>query len=202
MENKQKQIAVVKSPNKDAHARKGHGFSLEEIKQAGISIDTMRKSKIRIDYFRKSANPDNIKTLKSLEIPSSGKKKKKPFVKKEKKRTPYKPKGEKKKAKPKISPTKPTPKPIKKEKVKPTKKEKVIPPKVEKIKKLPIETTGKPLTEIPGLGAATAKKFNELGVDCIEALCEENPEELAPLVKGVSVERLKKWIDEGKELIQ
>ncbi|MFW9901496.1 MAG: helix-hairpin-helix domain-containing protein, partial [Candidatus Thorarchaeota archaeon] len=149
---------------------------------------------VQIDYFRRSANPDNIKMLKSLEIPSLDKKKKKPFVKKEKKRTPFKPKEIKKKAKSKISPAKTVPKPVKKEKVKPTKKEKA--------EKVPIQSTGKPLTDLSGLGTATAKKFIELGVDTIEVLCEENPEELATLIKGVSEDRIKKWIEEGKELIK
>jgi hypothetical protein len=52
------------------------------------------------------------------------------------------------------------------------------------------------------LGAATAKKFIELGVDTVETLCKEDPEELAQLIKGVSAERLKKWIEEGKEIIK
>jgi len=143
---------------------------------------------------------ENSRTIISLF--SLDRKKKKPFVKKEKKRTPFKPKEIKKKAKSKISPAKSVSKPIKKEKVKPTKKEKAIISKVEKEEIVPIQSKGKPLTDLSGLGATTAKKFNELGVNTIEALCEENPEELAQLIKGVSEDRIKKWIDEGKELIQ
>ena len=66
---------------------------------------------------------------------------------------------------------------------------------------MPSPVTGIPLTELSGLGAATAKKFIELGVTDVEALCKEQPEELALLIKGVSVDRLKKWIEEGKGLI-
>lgn len=204
MESKPNPVALVKSPAKDAHIRESQGFSLKEIKEAGKSIDLLRSAKIKIDYFRKSVHPENIKVLKSLELKSVDKKKKKPFAKKEKKRTPFKPVEERAKVKVKKivkekskgTPVKSVPKT--KEKAKPTKKEKEISPKIEKV---PIQATGKPLTDLSGLGAATAKKFIELGVDCIEALCKEKPEELAPLVKGVSVERLKKWIDEGKELV-
>ena len=202
MVNKLNQVALVKSPGKDAHIRRGNGFSLEEIKQAGISINNLKKKQVQIDYFRKSANPDNIKILKSLELSSSDRKKKKPFVKKEKKKTTFKPEELKKKEKPKKSTTKPVSKPVKKEKVKPTKKEKTIIPKIKEVEKAPIQSTGKPLTDLSGLGAATAKKFIELGVDTIEALCEENPEELASLIKGVTEDRIKKWIEEGKELIK
>ena len=199
MESKSNYIALVKSSSKDTHLRESCGFSLKEIKEAGKSMDLLKKSKIRIDYFRKSAHPENVKRLKSLVIPSIGKKKKKrPFIKKEKQRTPFKPMEEKIKKKPKLTPVKPIPKSIKKEKIKTSKKETEKPIKIEKV---PIQATGKPLTELSGLGAATAKKFIELGVNNIEELCKENPEELAQLIKGVSVERLKKWIDEGKALI-
>ncbi|MFX1568502.1 MAG: ribosomal protein L13e [Promethearchaeota archaeon] len=202
MVDKLNQVALVKSPGKDAHTRRGNGFSLEEIKQAGVPINTLKKSKVQIDYFRKSANSNNIKKLKSLEIPSLDRKKKKPFVPKEKKKTPFKPEEMKKKAKPKKSSTKPVSKPIKKEKVKPTKKEKAITSKIEKVEKVPILSTGTPLTDLSGLGAATAKKFIELGVDTIEALIEEKSEELASLIKGVSEDRIKKWIEEGKDIIK
>lgn len=199
MENKSNIIAFVKSPSKNAQLRESHGFSLKEIKEAGKSIDFLKKSKIKIDYFRKSAYPENIKMLKSFKfsVPEK-KKKKKPFAKKEKQRTPFKPIEEKIKKKPKVTPVKPVPKPIKKERAKPAKEEIKKPVK---IKEAPVQVTGKPLTELSGLGTATANKFIELGVNDIETLCKENPEELALLIKGVSLERLKKWIEEGKELI-
>lgn len=195
MESKQKLIAVVKSPSKDAHLREGEGFSLNEIKQAGKTVKLLEDLNIKIDYFRKSVHNENIEKLKSIEVPKKKGKKREPFVKKEKKKTPFKPKIEKLKVKrvvkPKVTPAKPVPKPIKKEKVKPA--------KIEKVK---VEPVGIPLTNLSGLGAATAKKFVELGVNTIEELIKENPEELAALIKGVSLDRLKKWIDEGKELIK
>lgn len=199
MEKEPTLVAIVKSPAKDAKIRAGNGFSLKEIKEAGKTSELLKKLNIKIDYFRKSARSENIEKIKSLKTPKVEKKKKKSFVMKEKKKTPYKPKVEKIKAKPKkvvkekpkIIPAKPV--------TKPKKKEKVMPITFEKI---PTEPAGTPLTELSGLGAATAKKFIELGVNNIEDLCQENLEELAALIKGVSVDRLKKWIDEGNELIK
>jgi hypothetical protein len=191
MESKQKPIALVKSPSKDAHIREGEGFSLNEIKQAGKTIKLLEDLNIKIDYFRKSTYSENIEKLKSIEISKKKAKKRDSFVKKEKKRTSFKPKVEKPKVKRIPKPTKPVPKP--------KKKEKIVPPKLEKVK---IEAAGTPLTTLSGLGATTVKKFIELGVNNIEELCKENPEELALLLKGVSVKRLQNWIDEGKELIK
>ncbi|MFX1374637.1 MAG: helix-hairpin-helix domain-containing protein [Promethearchaeota archaeon] len=199
MENKTEVIATIKSPAKDSHWRRAKGFSLKEIQESGRNVTQLIELKINIDYFRKSIYPKNIEILKNLKIPKRERKKRKPFVQKEKKRTPFKPK----KAKPKVAPrkviTKAPKEPIIKEKPKVVKKEKIKPLKAEKVK---IEKQGTPLTLLPGLGAATAKKFIELGVDTIEELCKENPEELASLIKGVSVERCKNWIEDGKELIQ
>ena len=187
MQIKQKLIAVVKSPSKNAYLREGNGFSLSEIKQAGKSIQLLEDLNVKIDYFRKS-----------IEIPKKKGKKRESFVKKEKKKTPFKPKTEKPKVKkpvkPKAPPAKAPPKPKKKEKVKPI--------KVEKIRKVPIKPTARPLTELSGLGATTAKKFIELGVTSVEDLVKEKPDELSTLIKGVSVERLIKWIEEGKELLK
>ncbi|MFX1301964.1 MAG: ribosomal protein L13e [Promethearchaeota archaeon] len=195
MESKQKLIAMVKSPSKDAHLREGEGFSLNEIKQAGKTIKFLENLNIKIDYFRKSIYAENIEKLKPIEVPKKKSKKREPFVKKEKKKTPFKPKVEKPKVKrvvkPKVAPAKPVPKHKKKQKVKPT--------KIEKVK---LEAAGIPLTELSGLGATTAKKFIQLGVNNVEELCKENPEELAALITGVSLQRLQKWIDEGKELIK
>ncbi|MFW9819925.1 MAG: helix-hairpin-helix domain-containing protein [Candidatus Thorarchaeota archaeon] len=190
METKQKIIANVRSPSKDANIREGTGFSLSEIKQAGRDLNILKKMNIKIDYFRKSTHPENIEKLKSIEIPKKKGKKKDPFVKKEKKRTEFKPKKEKKIVK---KPVKPAQKPKKKEKIKPI--------KAEKLEKVP-KPAGIPLTELSGLGAATAKKFIELGVNNVEDLIKENPDELASLIKGVSLDRLMKWIEEGKALIK
>lgn len=196
MEIKPKYIAMVKTPAKDAHLREGNGFSLKEIEESGKNIALLKQLNIKIDYFRKSSYQENIKKLNSIELPKKKGKKREPFVKKEKKRTPFKPEAEKVKVKrpkkPKAPPKKPTmkekPKTIKEEKVK---KEKVI-----------VEVKGTPLTELSGLGTTTAEKFIELGVNNLEELCKENAEELALLIKGVSEERLKKWIDDAKELIK
>ncbi|MFX0020853.1 MAG: helix-hairpin-helix domain-containing protein [Candidatus Hermodarchaeota archaeon] len=197
METKQKIIAEVKSPSKDAHPREGIGFSLGEIKQAGKDINILKQLNIKIDYFRKSVHSENIAKLKLIEVPKKKGKKRDPFVKKEKKRTEFKPITEKKiikkPIKPKVTAPKPTPKPKKKEKVKPIKEEKLV--------KIP-KPAGIPLTELSGLGAATAKKFIELGVNTVEDLLRENLDELATLIKGVSSERITKWLEEGKELIK
>jgi ribosomal protein L13E len=195
MEPKQKLIAVIKSPSKDGYLREGKGFSLSEINQAGKTVNLLKDLNIKIDYFRKSVHSKNIESLKLIEVPKKKGKKKEPFVKKEKKKTPYKPKTEKPKAKrvakPKAPPAKPVPKPKKKEKIKPI-----------EVEKAPIKPGGMPLTELSGLGAATAKKFIELGVNTIEDLVKEDFDELSSLIKGVSLERLKNWIEEGKELLK
>jgi len=200
MGNKIELTVTVKSPSRESHLRKGEGYSLREIKEAGRNVNQLKKLNINIDYFRKSSHPENIEKLKTLKIPESTGKKRNPFVKKEKKRAIFKLKEEEKpKVKPKEIPIETQKKPTVKKKVKTVKKEKAKPGKKEKVK---IEEIGTLLTELSGLGAATAKKFAELGVGSVEELSKENPEELASLLKGVSLERLVKWIEEGKELIK
>jgi len=199
MKSKTEIIATVKSPAKDSHWRQGKGFSLKEVKESGRNINQLKELRINIDYFRISANPENIEALKNLKIPKKEAEKRKPFIQKEASRTPFKPKKEKPKVVPKRVIEKAPKKPVVKEKPKSLKKEKVKPVKAEKIK---IEEKGTPLINLPGLGAATAKKFVELGVNTIEDLCKESPDELATLIKGVSVDRLKNWIEEGKEIIK
>jgi len=199
MKSKTEIIATVKSPAKDSHRRQGIGFSLKEIKESGKRINQLKDLRINIDYFRVSAYPKNIEILKNLKIPKKEGRKRKPFIQKEKRRTPFKPEKEKPKVVPKKVIKKAPKKPVVKEKLKPVKKEKVKPVKAERIK---IEEKGTPLTDLPGLGAATAKKFIELGVNTIEELCKESPDELATLIKGVSVDRIKNWIEDGKEIIK
>lgn len=194
MESKQKLINRVKSPAKDAHLRKGKGFSLKEIKEAGKSVDLLKKLNIKIDFFRRSAYSENVEQLKTLKDVEKIGKKKQPFSKKEKKSTPFKPKIEKV--------TKEVIEKIEKAPVKKPVEEKKKPSKKVKLKAVKAEMKGTPLTECSGLGAATAKKFIELGVTSVEELCKENPEDLAKLLKGVSEERLKKWIEEGKEILK
>jgi len=199
MENNKKIVAMVVSPAKDAHLRKAKGFSLGEIKEAGKSVELLRRLNIDVDYFRKSKHETNIEELKKVKDIAKKVKQKKPYKAKEKKRTPFKPK---------------TPKPKKKvvEEVvvkKPAKAAKKAPVKKERVKKEPkpskkeiskAETTA--LTSLSGLGPATAKKFETLGVSCAEELINEDPAELASLIKGVSEERVSNWIEECKELLK
>ena len=192
---------MVISPAKDAHKRKAKGFSLGEIQEAGKTAELLRKLNVDVDYFRKSKHENNIEKLRKLKDTSKKAKKKKPYEAKEKKRTPFKPKVSK--------PKKKTVKKVVAEKpAKPTKGAKKAPaPKKEKVKEEPkpikkelpkAETTA--LTSLSGLGPATAKKFEALGVSCAEELLKEDPSELAKLIKGVSEERIVNWIKECKEL--
>ena len=191
MESNKKIVAMVTSPAKDAHKRKAKGFSLGEILEAGKTFELLRKLNVDVDHFRKSKHESNVELLRKLKDTEKKGKKKKPFVAKEKKRTPFKPKA-----------SKPEKKPVKKivaeKPAKPTKASKKAPKQIKK--KLPEgETTA--LTSLSGLGPATAKKFEELGVSCAEELVKEDPAELAKLIKGVSEERIKNWINECKELL-
>jgi nucleotidyltransferase/DNA polymerase involved in DNA repair len=201
MENDKQVEATVISPAKDAHIRKGRGFSLNEIKEAGKSLEDINDLNIIIDYFRKSTHQENVQKLQNLKSEKKKSKKREPFVKKEKKRTPFKPKKAKAKKAPikKVAPKPKKPKPKVKEF--PAKKEKV------KVKTTPLKvaketTTGIPLTNLSGLGPATAEKFIQLGVSNIKDLSSENPDELGALIKGVSSDRIKKWIEEALSLIQ
>lgn len=196
MESKQKPIPMVKSPSKDSHLREGKGFSLDEIREAGKSIELLNALKVKIDYFRKSSHKENIEKLKTIEEPKKKGKKRESFVRKEKKRTPFKPKTAKPKRKRTPKPKVVAKKPKIKEKPKVIKKEKKIPEK-----KVTVEKLGIPLTELTGLGPTTANKFSELGVNTIEELSKEKAEELALLIKGVSEERLKDWIEQAKEMV-
>jgi len=201
MENNSQVEATVISPAKDAHIRKGSGFSLTEIKEAGKSLIDINELNINIDYFRKSTHQENVQKLQNLKLEKKKSKKREPFVKKEKKRTPFKPKKARVKKAPikKVAPKpkKPKPKvtelPVKKEKVK---------IKTATLKEGEEKPAGIPLTTLSGLGPTTAEKFIELGVSNIKDLIDENPDELAALIKGVSSDRIKKWIEEALNLIQ
>ncbi|MHA1914136.1 MAG: helix-hairpin-helix domain-containing protein [Promethearchaeota archaeon] len=199
MENKIELSATVKSPSKSSHLRNSRGFSLKEIKEAGKDVNLLKSLNINIDYMRKSSYPENIDALKKIKVEKKKSEKKKQYTPKEKQRTAFKPKKEKSKVELKKPVAKLIQKQPVKEKGKPTKKEKAKAKKIDKAKE---EVTGCALTELSGLGAATAKKLIELGVDTVETLCEEDPEELSQLIKGVSAERLKKWIEEGNELVK
>ena len=210
MENYKNTVAIVISPAKDAHKREAKGFSLSEIKEAGKTPELLRALNIDVDYFRRSKHESNIEQLKKIKPVSKKVKKKKPYVFKEKKRTPFKPKVEKKvrkkpakvektEIKPKITKKAPPPKKEIKEveevELKPAKKE-----KKEKSKKSKSDKTK--LTSLTGLGPAAAKKLEGLGVTCVEELIKENPGELAPLIKGISEDRISKWCEEGKEMLK
>jgi predicted flap endonuclease-1-like 5' DNA nuclease len=199
MENNKNIVAMAISPAKDAHLRKGKGFSLSEIKEAGKTVELLRVLNVDIDFFRKSKHESNVEVLKKLKPVRKKTKKKKPYEFKEKKRTAFKPKVEKAKKKPVKKKT---------DAQEPKATKKAPTPKKEKVKKEPksakkespkIKTTK--LTSLSGLGPATAKKFGELGVSCVEELVNEDPAELATLIKGVSEERITNWISECKELL-
>ena len=199
MEDSKNIVAMAISPAKDAHHRNGKGFSLSEIKEAGKTVGLLRELNFSIDFFRKSKHEANVEELKKLKPASKKSKKKKPYEFKEKKRTPFKPKVKKPKKKPvKAKTSTQKPKTVKKAPL----------PKKEKVKKEPrpakielSETKTTKLTSLSGLGPATAKKFEELGVSCVEELVNEDSTELAALIKGVSEERIANWINECKELL-
>jgi predicted flap endonuclease-1-like 5' DNA nuclease len=199
MESNKNIVAVAISPAKDAHLRSGKGFSLLEIKEAGKTVALLKELNVNIDYFRKSKHETNIETLKKLKPVSRKTELKKPYEFKEKKRTPFKPKVEKAKKKP-VKAKKVTQEPKVTKKAPPLKKEKVKKEPKPAKKALPSEETTK-LTSLSGLGPTTAKKFEELGVSCVEELVKEDPAELASLIKGVSEERIINWISECKELL-
>ena len=200
MESKKKIEAMVISPARDAHIRKAKGFSLGEIQEAGKTVELLRKLKIDIDYFRKSKHESNIEKLRKLKDIGKKGKKKKPFKAKEKKRTPFKPKVSipKKKAVKKVV----VEKPAKAVKEAPAPKKERVKKESKPKKKELSEAETTTLTSLSGLGPATAKKFEELGVSCAEELINEDPAELASLIKGVSEERIRFWISECKELLQ
>jgi predicted flap endonuclease-1-like 5' DNA nuclease len=199
MENNKNNVAVAISPAKDAHIRKGKGFSLSEIKEAGKTVALLRELNVDVDFFRKSKHETNVEALKTLKPANKKKKRKKSYEFKDKKRTPFKPKVEKAKKKPvKVKKVTQEPKVVKK--APPLKKEKVKKePKASKKALTSAETTK--LTSLSGLGPATAKKLEELGVTCVEELVKEDPTELASLIKGVSEDRIVNWINECKELL-
>ena len=199
MENNKNIVAMVISPAKDAHLRKGKGYSLSEIKEAGKKVELLRDLNVDIDFFRKSKYETNIEELKKLKPIKKKTKKKKPYEFKEKARTAFKPRVEKAKKKP-VKVKKVTQKPKATKKAPTPKKEKVKKEPKPAKKEVPTAETTK-LTSLSGLGPTTAKKFEELGVSCVEELVDEDPAELATLIKGVSEERIITWISECKELL-
>jgi predicted flap endonuclease-1-like 5' DNA nuclease len=193
--NKEESVTVI-SPSRNVDLRKGRGFSLSEIKASGKSFQELKNLNVPIDFLRKSTHNVNIETLKNIKITKSTSKKRKPFEPKEKRRTEFKPKKEK-----------PA---IKEKKIKSPKKAKAIvkpalikqKPERVKVETKTISKDKRLLTELTGLGPTTEKKFVELGVNSVEELLLEDPSELAQLIKGCSEERIKNWIEEGKELVK
>jgi large subunit ribosomal protein L13e len=47
------------------YIRKGRGYSLEELKEAGIDPRVARKSGVPVDVWRQTKHPENVEQLKS-----------------------------------------------------------------------------------------------------------------------------------------
>ncbi|MEJ2248907.1 MAG: hypothetical protein P8Y97_04515 [Candidatus Lokiarchaeota archaeon] len=180
---KNKITAMVYSPARTRHLREGDGFSIPEINKSNRTIDELKRLKIKVDYDRRSSHSFNIEKLNELEVPEIKRKSRKPFIKKEKKRTAF------------IPPT------IEKVEIKEKAK-----PKIKKEKKVEKEPDSKvteiiPLTELDGIGPATEDKFKQLGIEGIQDLIKEDPKELATLIKGASEEGISNWIEQGKKIL-
>jgi len=50
--------------------RKGRGYSLEELKEAGLDPRVARKSGVPVDVWRQTKHPENIEQLKSISTKS------------------------------------------------------------------------------------------------------------------------------------
>jgi len=59
---------IVRRKLKDGRiiTRRGRGFSLNELKEAGITIDVAKRLGIPIDKRRRSCREENVKTLKEF----------------------------------------------------------------------------------------------------------------------------------------
>ncbi len=67
-----------------------------------------------------------------------------------------------------------------------------------KTKKAAKKVVGKPLTEVKGIGKATAQKLKKAGAKTTKELTSMNPKKLAEK-SGVSVKRIKKFVKRAKE---
>lgn len=178
---------TVKTPSRKRILRKGSGFSLEEVRKSNKSIEEIKAIGIKIDYRRITLHDANIEILNNIKIESKKKDKREPFKKKVK--IPKKPK-KKKVVKEEV------PEPVKKEVKKEVKK-----PAKKPVKK-PTTKEGIKLTVLDKLGPTTEKKLIEIGITDVESLCKEDPKEVALLVQGCSEEKLSKWIEEGKKILE
>lgn len=176
-------ISMVQSPARGHKLREGDGFSLAEVEKSNKSIQQLKDLGVRIDYRRRTSYKYNIEKLNSIEVSKEKKEKRTPFVKKEKKTTPFKPREERE------EPEKPA-----------AKKEKVEKPKKKQKKEAKAEII--PLTKLHRLGPKTEEKFKEIGVNSVNDLIKENPEDIGTLVDGCSEDSVKSWIDEGKKLLK
>lgn len=56
--------ATVYTPTKKPHSRKGKGFSLGEVREAGLSIHEAKRLGVPIDKRRRTLHPQNVERLK------------------------------------------------------------------------------------------------------------------------------------------
>ncbi|MCD6127448.1 MAG: ribosomal protein L13e [Methanomicrobia archaeon] len=151
--------------------RKGRGFSLGEIKEAGVDIRKAKKLGFLVDRRRKTVYEENIRKLKELLKP---------------------PKPVKKKAvKEKISEEKP----IKKETIEKEKKKAVKPRKKEEKKEKEIL-----ITEIKGVGKKTSEKLEKAGIKTVNDLLSSDTKNIAEK-SGISEKKIEKLKENAKELL-
>lgn len=62
-ETKIKVIAAVRK--KDGRPKEGHGFSLEELRNAELNVKKALKLRIPVDLRRRSSHEENVETLKA-----------------------------------------------------------------------------------------------------------------------------------------
>lgn len=60
----QKNEAIIYTPTKVPKPKKGRGFSLKEIKDAGLNPQEAKKLKLTIDIRRKTSHAENVEALK------------------------------------------------------------------------------------------------------------------------------------------
>ncbi|TFF99643.1 MAG: hypothetical protein EU542_08855 [Promethearchaeota archaeon] len=58
------------------------------------------------------------------------------------------------------------------------------------------------LTKLNRLGPKTEEKFRDIGIHSVNELIDKNPGELAKIIDGASQNTIRKWIEEGKKLLE